>query len=888
MGSDAGGVKPSGTVTFLFTDIEGSTRRWETDPAAMRVELAAHDEALRGAIESHGGWLFKHTGDGVCAAFESARPAVDAAIRAQRSLGLPVRMGIATGEAELRGDDYFGSTLNTAARVMATGHGGQVLLAASTSSLVAGVDLVDMGLRTLRDLSGQVRIFQVRAEGLRVEFPPLRTLDAVPGNLPVQATSLVGRDDAVTVIADAVAEHRVVTLIGVGGVGKTRLALQSAALLAGRFRDGVWLIELALVADADAVAASVASVFLVQPQAGRSWRDVVVDSLRGREALLVIDNCEHVLDEVAGLVEAIVGSCPTVRVLVTSRESLSVGAEWAWRVPSLPVGEGSVASALFVERADHAASGFAPDSGDAAVIAEICARLDGIPLAIELAAARVRSMSPTQIRDRLDERFRLLTGSRRSIERHQTLRHAVQWSYDLLDAHEQRTLQRVAVFSGGFTLSGAVAVCADDGLDEFEMLDVLDSLVRKSLVNVERSDRDVRYAMLETIRQFAEESLAGAGDGDATRDLHARFFADQCDIAEKWLESPSETLAYRFADTEIANLAAAFRWSGARGLVDPAVRIARTAHRLARNRLRTETFGWPEEVLGPAREAGHRLLPAVLAAACDSALAGGSLEDAERFALEAIILNDDGRYEHAPNAYIALGFVLMSRGDVDGSLATFRTGSEHPADRDTRVNLGFLHAMAGAVGVRLPDDEVENAIAALDASPMPSMRATAFWVRAIKVAENDVAAAIAFYQQAIDLSAASGARTLEETCRGFQLGLLGRTSDVDAALRGLGERVNTWEVMGDLFAATIISELANLLARLGYHDGAARLWGAVAHGASEDEFIVYAPSIPTTRDAMGPVAFTIAYEAGAALDPRRSGQLAHELIAQARADHAST
>ena len=514
---------------------------------------------------------------------------------------------------------------------------------------MAGVDLVDMGLRTLRDLSGQVRIFQVRAEGLRVEFPPLRTLDAVPGNLPVQVTSFVGRDDAVTVVADAVGEHRVVTLIGVGGVGgvgKTRLALQSAALLAGRFRDGVWLIELAVVADADAVAAS-------------------------------------------------------------------------------------VASALFVERADHAASGFAPDSGDAAVIAEICARLDGIPLAIELAAARVRSMSPTQIRDRLDERFRLLTGSRRSIERHQTLRHAVQWSYDLLDAHEQRTLQRVAVFSGGFTLSGAVAVCADDGLDEFEMLDVLDSLVRKSLVNVERFDRDVRYAMLETIRQFAEESLAGAGDGDATRDLHARFFADQCDIAEKWLESPSETLAYRFADTEIANLAAAFRWSGARGLVDPAVRIARTAHRLARNRLRTETFGWPEEVLGPAREAGHRLLPAVLAAACDSALAGGSLEDAERFALEAILLNDDGRYEHAPNAYIALGFVLMSRGDVDGSLATFRTGSEHPADRDTRVNLGFLHAMAGAVGVRLPDDEVENAIAALDASPMPSMRATAFWVRAM-------------------------------------------------------------------------------------------------------------------------------------------------------------
>ena len=284
------------------------------------------------------------------------------------------------------------------------------------------------------------------------------------------------------VVTDALDAHRVVTLTGVGGVGKTRLALQSAALVAERFRGGVWLIELAAVSDGAGVDAALASLFMVQPQPGRSTRDVVVDALGGREVLLVIDNCEHVLDDVAGLVEALVASCPGVRVLVTSRESLSVAGEWAWRVPSLPAG--SAGSELFVERAESTAAGFEPDSDDLVVIAEICERLDGIPLAIELAAARVRSMSPTQIRDMLGERFRLLTGSRRSIERHQTLRHAVQWSYDLLAPVEQTVLQRASVFAGGFDLSGATAVgnSGDVVLDEFDMLDVLDSLVRKSLV----------------------------------------------------------------------------------------------------------------------------------------------------------------------------------------------------------------------------------------------------------------------------------------------------------------------------------------------------------------------------------------------------------------------
>src|SRR5437588_536244 len=354
-------VSPSGVVTFLFTDVEGSTRRWEADAQAMRGALAAHDAVLRAAIEDHGGFLFRHTGDGVCAAFSSPKAAVDAAVGAQRKLALPVRMGLATGEAELREGDYFGAVLNRAARVMAAGHGGQILLAESTAGLLSGVDLLDLGPRRLRDVPMPVGVFQVQAAGLHAQFPPLRALDTTPGNLRPATTSLIGRESEVTEIEAAVKAHRLMTLTGVGGVGKTRLALEVAARLADEFPDGVWLFELAAVR-------------------------------------------------------------------------------------------------LFVERAHGIAPGFSMVGGDeAAAVTEICQRLDGIPLAIELAASRMASMSATEMRDRLDHRFRLLVGSRRGLERHHTLRHAVAWSYDLLADIEKTVLARCSVFAGGCDLQSACA-----------------------------------------------------------------------------------------------------------------------------------------------------------------------------------------------------------------------------------------------------------------------------------------------------------------------------------------------------------------------------------------------------------------------------------------------
>ena len=421
---------PSGVVTFLFTDVEGSTRRWEADADAMRAALAEHDAVLRNAIEAHGGFLFSHTGDGVVAAFASPKCAVDAAVAAQRALELPVRMGLATGD-ELREGDYFGTVLNRAARVMAAGHGGQILVADSTAGLLSGVDLLDLGPRRLRDVPIPVGVFQVRSAGLRVEFPSLRALDTTPGNLRTATTSLIGRESEVDAIKTAVRSHRLVTLTGVGGVGKTRLALEVAAQLVDEFPDGVWVFELAAVTDPASVPDAVAAVLGITQQPGKTVSESVAAAQEGRSRLVVFDNCEHVLDAAADLIEAIFSHSQTVNVLATSREGLRVADEHLWAVPSLDLTDGieSSAAALFVERAAAVRQDvLLTTTGESAAVIEICRQLDGIPLGIELAASRMQSMTATEVRDRLGDRFRLLVGSRRGLERHQTLRHAVAWS----------------------------------------------------------------------------------------------------------------------------------------------------------------------------------------------------------------------------------------------------------------------------------------------------------------------------------------------------------------------------------------------------------------------------------------------------------------------------
>jgi predicted ATPase len=582
--------RPTGMVTFLFTDIEQSTRRWEEDADAMRTALAAHDTTLRQAVEDHGGWLFKHTGDGVLAAFALARPAIEAAIAAQRKLQLPVRMGICTGEVEQRNDDYFGPAMNRSARTMAAAHAGQIVVAASTAAIVDDVALIDLGEYRLRDLAQPQRLFQVKADGLKQTFPRLRTLDVPPGNLPVQTTSFLGRDRELAEVAAMLGDARLLTLTGVGGVGKTRLAIEVAAEAQARYRDGAWFVELAGIADPAAVGHAVAAVLGVAQQAGKSIEQSVAGALAGQQLLLVLDNCEHLIDAAASLAGGIVTQCKQVDVLATSREALMVDGERIHPVPSLGFRDGaqSPAVALFADRARSVAPDFAL-GGDAAAISEICRRLDGIPLAIELAAARVRAMSPAQIRDRLDERFRLLTGgSRRALERHQTLRHAVQWSYDLLSPAERTVLNRASVFSGGFALEAAERVCAGGGIASADVLDINDSLVRKSLVTVERSDAGIRYGLLETIRQFAEEQLIAAGEAGTARIQHAETFAEDSDAKFKVWLSPRQATTYDWLDREIGNLRAAFRWAKDHDELDIAARIASNVGDMARFRMREE------------------------------------------------------------------------------------------------------------------------------------------------------------------------------------------------------------------------------------------------------------------------------------------------------------
>jgi len=625
---------PSGVVTFLFTDVEGSTRRWENDAQAMRAALVVHDKVLRTVIEAYDGFLFSHTGDGFVAAFASPMSAVNAAIDAQRELGLPVRMGLATGEAELRDGDYFGTVLNRAARVMAAGHGGQILLADSTAGLLSGVDLIDLGPRRLRDLASSVQVFQVQAEGLRTDFPPLRALDVTPGNLRPAVTTFIGRESEVADVQAAVKAHRLVTLTGVGGVGKTRLALEVAARLVDEFPDGVWFFELAAVTDPAAVPDAVAAVLGITQQPGTTVSESVAAALEGRLRLLVFDNCEHVLDAAADLVEAILTQSATVRVVATSREGLGVAQEQVWPVPSLDIGAGidSAAVSLFVERAQGIAPSFAMVNGDeAAAVTEICQRLDGIPLAIELAASRMASMTPSEVRDRLDQRFRLLVGSRRGVARHQTLRHAVAWSYDHLDDAEKELLDRCSVFAGGFELQSACAVAGSDDLDEYAILEVLDALVRKSLLVADRSSGRTRFSMLETIRQFAEEQLVAGGAATEVRAAHSRYFAGrQADILALW-DSPRQRAAYDWLTVEFANLRTAFRWAADRGDLDNAATIATYAGFLGELLENYEPVTWAEELIEPARAVDHPRL-AFLYAIASQCFMTGRIEAAVRYA----------------------------------------------------------------------------------------------------------------------------------------------------------------------------------------------------------------------------------------------------------------
>ncbi|MFN8635578.1 MAG: adenylate/guanylate cyclase domain-containing protein [Chloroflexota bacterium] len=579
---------PSGTVTFLFTDIEGSTARWEHHPDTMRAALARHDAILRSAIEQHDGYVVKTMGDAFHAAFGRAPDAVAAALDAQQRLQaetwgevgpLRVRMALHTGSAEERGGDYYGPALNRAARLMSVGHGGQVLLSQAAFELTRDalppvVTVADLGEHRLKDLIRHEHVYQLNVPGLPSAFPPLRSLDTARHKLPIQPTPLIGREDDVKAVLGLLssADTRLVTLTGPGGTGKTRLGLQVAAELIDQFSDGAIFVGLAPIRDPDLVAPTIGQALGVHELGSRPVLESLTAYLRDRRLLLLLDNFEQILP--AGtLVATLLASCPDLKVLVTSRAPLHLRGEREFPVsplasppPETQMLASTVATwpsvALFVERASDVRPDFTITDETAVAVAEICRRVDGLPLALELAAARVKLLSPEALLTRLEHRLPLLTGGARDLpERQRTLRNTIDWSYELLDEAEQRLFRRLSVFVGGSALEAVEAVCDSDGTLHADVLDGVASLVDKSLARqIPGSDRDPRIAMLETIRELAGERLEASGEAEGVRRRHAEFFLEFAELARSHLRGPQGSFWLNRFEAEHDNLRAAIEW----------------------------------------------------------------------------------------------------------------------------------------------------------------------------------------------------------------------------------------------------------------------------------------------------------------------------------------
>jgi predicted ATPase len=854
----------------------------------MRVELAAHDGVLRRAIDEHGGWLFKHTGDGVCAAFASPHGAIDAAIAAQRQLVIPVRMGIASGEAYETDGDYFGPVLNRVARVMDAAHGGQIVVAASTASLVDGVDLLDLGEHRLRDLASPTRLFQVRAPGLAVTFPAVRTLEAVPGNLPVMATSFIGREAELKTLTELVRDHRLVTLTGVGGVGKTRLAIQVAAELGTDFSDGVWLAELGPVADPDAVPDAVATALEVTARTG-TVTESITNALAGRRLLLLVDNCEHVLNAVAELVGTILTATSSVRILATSREALGVTAEHRWPVPPFALEEGARSSAveLFTERALAQNPGFQlVDGDDATTVVEICRRVDGIALAIELAAARMVSMTPRDLFERLDDRFRVLSGASRAGGRHRTLIQSVQWSYELLDESDRCLLDRCSVFFDGFDLRAAAHL--SDGLDEYEVFDQLDSLVRKSLITVERRGAHARYGMLETIRQYAHEQLAADGDGDVVRDRHAAFFAREAQrMWERW-DGPRLDESVDWVVAEFANLRGGHRWASERGDVATATDIAAHTALLAWPQQRFEPAGWAEETIGAAMSAGVLRLPRLYTAASLCTFVGRP-HDGLAYSQSALRLEAAGEHDPFDAGWSrhleALAEMYLGRIDTAINIVAELSALDVPA----RV-LGFVTLVYLLPVVNRSDEALALADEALGAArsrgnPFSIALALLAYGRALQ--RSDPHRALTLLRDAYELTRAHPIAHVEPLAARDSAGLEALHGDVDRALELLDETVASFQRAGQVAnVAGTMTNMAMLFDRLDRPEIAATLMGIVLHRARGAAVVDLPGLVVHVRSRLGAVATDAALAAGADMDLPDGVRYARDQIAAIQRERA--
>jgi predicted ATPase/class 3 adenylate cyclase len=910
---------PTGTVTFLFTDIEGSTQLWEQYPEAMKAALAMHDSILKQAVESNGGHVIKTTGDGIHAVFGSAIHGVAATLAAQQALrahaweeiqphGLRVRMGLHSGEAELREGDYYGNTLNRAARIMAAGHGGQVLLSAVTAELVnrqlsPDTALLDLGEHHLKGLLLPEHIFQISAPDLPTEFPSLNSLPSATHNLPTQLTTFIGRERELMETQEKLADSRLLTLVGPGGTGKTRLALQIASDQLDRFKDGVWLVELAPITDPAFIVSTIADVFGLREAQGVPLITLLTDYLRGKEVLLLLDNCEHLVEAAARVADQLLRACPKLKIIASSREALNVDGETVFRVPSLSLPErpsGDLmqyeATRLFIERAARAEPRFRLTAANAAAIFQICQRLDGIPLAIELAAARLKLFTPEQIAQRLDDRFQLLSGgSRTALPRQQTLRALIDWSYQSLNAAEQRALRRLAVFLGGWTIEGAEAVIQDP-----DALDALNGLVNKSLVNVTERSGAARYHFLETIRQYAMEKLLESDEATATRNRHLDYVLSLPGPVGPGLFT-TQSLAYLDQmEEEHGNLRAALEWASSHDLAK-AIHLALAAGDFWLSRdYNTEAEAWCQAILARSDAltalAGARArLYAVLAQA---AIFMGDHTIARPAAAAGLALAEQAADNTGlVRLYSLMGLASMYLGDFPASLQALQAGESLARRIGLDSELSMILVLTTQVNLFAGSDmDVIRAYAAeaeaLGAQPggpwSNSMLGFAF-ARLTGLLGN-VEKARLLFQQSIEAAQRAGNLRVVYSCQSELAHMLRRRGDLDEALGLYVEVLPKWKDLGHRSA--VAHELECIAFILGKRDqpksaltllGAAEaLRQAIASEMTPPERVEYDQVVSALRPRVGEKEFEELWAAGRLMDIERAVEYALQAAAKLR------
>jgi predicted ATPase/class 3 adenylate cyclase len=855
---------PSGTVTFLFTDIEGSTKLWEKNPEDMRSALARHDRILRSAIEAHGGHVFKTVGDAFCAAFPTAPETLEAALSAQRALlvhedwgeaGAPlVRIALHTGSAEERDGDYFGPPLNRVARLLSAGHGGQTLLSLPAQELArdqlpVGAQLRDLGEHRLKDLDRPERVFELLAPDLPADFPPLRTLESRPNNLPMQPTPLVGREREVEDIRGRLLapEVRLLTLTGPGGAGKTRLALQAAADLLDEFEDGVFFVALATLTDPTLVASTVAQALGVRESGDQPLIEGMKDYLKDKRLLLVLDNFEQVL-EAAPLAGELL-SAPRLKVLATSRIPLGVYGEHDYAVPPLAIPDPKrlpglealsqyEAVRLSIERARAAKADFAVTNENAPAVAEICARLDGLPLALELAAARVKLLPPNAMLGRLGRRLKLLTGGARDLpERQRTLRGAIEWSYTLLDEGEKTLLARMAVFSGGRTLEAVEAVCDAEGDLPVDAFEGVSSLLDKSLVRQEEGPEDEpRFVMLETIHEYAREKLQQSGEGEEIGRAHTEYFLDLAEEAEPELTGADQAEWLERLEAEHDNLRAALSRSlEGEGLEELGLRLANALSYFWFVRgYWSEGRGWLEEALAKNAAAQPEARAKALRVLAALVVEQGDFGQAETSAEEALALYRGlGDQKGVADSLCELGWASLYRADYERAEALLEESLVDARRSDDAWSIArTLNALAVLVSDR---EDYERAEALWEESlalgrklgDRLRVRAVLLNMGYVEVVRGDFGRSEALFEESLAISRESkDPHANSEDLLG--LGILAtRRGDHRRAKTLLEESLVLSRRLGSMVnVAECLETMAEMAGTLGDAPRAARLWGA--------------------------------------------------------------